>query len=163
MDNKLPKERISLDMRKIFRYMMEKGLYPIYEDKFITFTLDDNLAILDYEEGILSVRLFFTIEEEGYEIFLEASNRSMLQSFGVKATVMDDMRSIMFSCENLCYTKHDLQRFLPRMLELLGEGLNAHKEEMKKILRAVDVMKNKRPVTEDRILETGNINRKPLS
>jgi hypothetical protein len=53
--------KTSLNMRSIFRCMMEEGYYPVYENTHITFGLEDNLAVVEYEEGILSVRLFFSI------------------------------------------------------------------------------------------------------
>ena len=68
-------------MRVIFRCMMEDGYYPTYEGTHILFNVDDNTAVLEYEEGILSIRIFFSIEEDAYDLFLEASNAMMMESF----------------------------------------------------------------------------------
>ena len=54
--------------------MMEDGYYPVFEQTHIQFGMDDNIAVVEYEEGILSVRLFFSIDEEAYDLFLEACN-----------------------------------------------------------------------------------------
>ena len=121
-------------IRKIFQYLMENGYCPTFEKTHITFGIGDNTAVLEYEENILSIRLFFSIEEEQYEDFLEASNSSMINSFLVRTTVLNDRKNIMFSCETLCDTFRDFQRFFPRLLELLAEGLDQHKNEMKELL-----------------------------
>ena len=121
-------------LRKIFQYLMENGYCPTFEKTYITFGVGENIAVLEYEENILSVRLFFSIEEEQYEDFLEASNSSMINSFLVRTTILDDRKNIMFSCETLCDTFRDFQRFFPRLLELLAEGLDQHKNEMKELL-----------------------------
>jgi hypothetical protein len=54
----------TLTMRSIFRCMMEDGYYPTFEKTHIQFDMDDNIAVVEYEEGILAVRLFFSIEED---------------------------------------------------------------------------------------------------
>ena len=69
---------------------MEGGYYPTYEKTHISFELEDNTAILEYEEGVLAVRLFFSIDEDTYSIFLEASNSAMTGTTGVKPIVLDD-------------------------------------------------------------------------
>ena len=43
----------SLNMRSIFRCMMEEGYYPTYEQTHILFNMDDNIAVLEYEENVL--------------------------------------------------------------------------------------------------------------
>ena len=89
------KIRCSLNLRNIFKSMMEGGYYPVYERTHIQFGLDDNIAVLEYEEGILSIRLFFSIDEEAYDLFLEASNSMMLSTSLVKPAIMDDMQNIL--------------------------------------------------------------------
>lgn len=139
----------SLDMRSIFRVMMEEGYYPIYERTHIVFGLDDNLAVLEYEEGVLSVRLFFSIEQESYPLFLEAANQTMLKAFSVKPVVLDDMKNLMFSCEILCDTVREFRKFLPRTVELLRESLTQHRSEMKKLLLVEESTSKTIPATDD--------------
>ena len=88
----------SLNMTVIFRCMMEDGYYPTYEKTHILFNIDDNVAVLEFEEEILRNRIFFSIEEDEYDLFLEAANAAMLESSIVKPVIMDDMKNIMFSC-----------------------------------------------------------------
>lgn len=139
----------SLNMTGIFRCMMEEGYYPIYEKTHIVFGLDDNLAIVEYEEGVLSVRLFFSIDAETYPLFLEAANETMLKAFIVKPVVLDDMKNLMFSCETLCDTVREFRKFFPRCIELLREALRQHKSEMKKLLLAAEVTSKTIPATDD--------------
>lgn len=139
----------SLNMTGIFRCMMEEGYYPIYEKTHIVFGLDDNLAIVEYEEGVLSVRLFFSIDAETYPLFLEAANETMLKAFVVKPVVLDDMKNLMFSCETLCDTVREFRKFFPRCLELLREALNQHRSEMKKLLLASELTSKTLPATDD--------------
>ena len=139
----------SLDMRSIFRVMMEEGYYPIYERTHIVFGLDDNLAVLEYEEGVLSVRLFFSIEQESYPLFLEAANQTMLKAFSVKPVVLDDMKNLMFSCEILCDTVREFRKFLPRTVELLRESLTQHRSEMKKLLLVEESTSKTIPAKDD--------------
>ena len=61
-------------MRSIFQCMMEGGYRPSYEKNHILFNIEDNIGVVEYEEGILSVRIFFSIEEGASELFLVASN-----------------------------------------------------------------------------------------
>lgn len=124
----------SLTMRSIFNLLTEQGYHPTHGSSYILFELDENSAVVEYEEGILSIRLFFTIEEEAYGMFLEASNAAMMESFIVKPTVLDDMKSIMFSCEMMCDTTGEFKKFFPRGLKLLNESLYMHKEEIKKLM-----------------------------
>ena len=135
--------KTSLNLTSIFRCMMEGGYYPIYEKTHIVFGLDDNLAVVEYEEGILSVRLFFGIEEDSYSLFLEASNSTMQKAFAVKPVVLDDMKNLMFSCEMLCGTVREFRKFFPRSLELLRRALKLHRTEMKKLILAEELHSNK--------------------
>ncbi len=122
----------SLNLRTIFRYMMEEGYYPKYEKSHILFDIDDNLGVVQYQEDILSIRVFFTIEEEAYELFLKASNSTMVETFAVKPVILDDMQNIMFSCEIICDNLRDLRRFFPRGVDRLREALQVHRIEIKK-------------------------------
>ncbi len=135
-DGKEKAGRSSLSLRKIFRYLMEEGYYPKYEKTHILFNIDDNIGVVQYQEGILSIRIFFSIDYEAYSLFLEASNATMVETLVVKPAVIDDMKNIMFSCEIMCDTLRDLRRFFPRGLELLNEALTVHKAEMKKAIMA---------------------------
>ena len=128
----------SLTMTRIFRCMMEEGYYPIYETTHIVFGLDDNLAIVEYEDGVLSVRLFFSIEEDMYPIFLEASNETMMTTFAVKPVILGDMKNLMFSCETLCDNIREFKKFFPRSIDLIREALKRHRAEMKKTIPAKD-------------------------
>ena len=132
----------SLNMRSIFRCMMEEGYYPTYEQTHILFNMDDNIAVLEYEENVLSVRLFFSIDEDAYDIFLEASNAMMTETFMVKPAILDDMKNIMFSCEVPCDTLHEFRKFFPRCVERLTEAFMIHKAEMKKIILEEGVTSN---------------------
>ena len=159
------KNRHSLTMRSIFRCMMEDGYYPIFEQTHIQFGLDDNIAVVEYEDGILAVRLFFSIEEEGYDMFLEASNSMMMYNWCVKAVVLDDMKNIMFSCEIPCHTAREFRKFFPLCKEMLQEALRAHKSEMKKLILADHVAASTTvPATDDISSMTGTAkSRKILS
>ncbi len=128
------RSRSSLNLRTIFRYMMEEGYYPQYEKSHIVFGIDDNIGVVQYQEDILTIRVFFTIEEEAYDLFIEASNSSMIETFAVKPAILDDRKNIMFSCEIMCDTLRDLRRFFPRGVERIRESLVAHKAEMKKAI-----------------------------
>ena len=152
----------SLTMRKIFAYLMENGYEPSYEDGYILFEIDDDTSVLEYDNGILSVRTFFSIDEEGYDMFLEASNLAMIKSFMIRPVVMEDMKSIMFSCETLCESMSEFRRYLPRLIEFSRKGLAAHKNEMKQLIRATEMLMTKKPDS-DEIIETGKIRGKILS
>ncbi len=146
----------SLNMTSIFRCMMEEGYYPVYEKTHIVFGVDDNLAILEYEEGVLSVRIFFSIDQENYPLFLEAANETMLKAFSVKPAVLDDMQNLMFSCEILCDTVRELRKFLPRSIDLLRKALKQHKKEMKRLLLNEELATKKIPATDDFSSMAGN-------
>lgn len=128
------KHKSTLNLRSIFRYMMENGNYPQYEQGYILFGIDENTGVVEYNEGILSVRLFFTIDEEAYDIFSEASNSTMAETYIVKTIILEDLRTIMFSCEFMCDGLRDLRRFFPRAVNRLKESLEVHKAEMKKAI-----------------------------
>ena len=139
----------SLNMTSIFRCMMEEGYYPVYENTHIVFGLDDNLAIVEYTEGILSVRLFFSIDAEAYEMFLEAANETMMKEYIVKPVVLDDMKNIMFSCEILCDTVREFRKFFPRSISLLTNALRQHRQEMKRLILASEIVSKTVPATDD--------------
>lgn len=128
-----------LNMRAIFRCMMEEGYYPTYEKTHILFNIEEDTAVVEYEEDIISIRLFFSIEEDAYDLFLEASNTAMLGSFMVKPAVLDDMKNIMFSYEMCCDTIREFKKFLPRGIERLKEAVRLHKTEMKKLILTENV------------------------
>jgi hypothetical protein len=92
--------------------------------------------VVEYQKDILSVQLFFSIESELSEMFLEASNHAMLDSFIVKPVVLDDRKNIMFSCEIICDNMREFRKFFPRAIERLRVALMSHKSEMKKLLLA---------------------------
>ena len=121
----------SLSLKKIFRCMMEEGYHPSYETSHIIFELGDNLAVVEYENSILSVRLFFTIEEEMAQTIINVSNSVMTESQMVKPTVLDDMKNLMFSCETMGENIRQFRSFFPKAIELLGEAWSIHRKEMK--------------------------------
>jgi hypothetical protein len=157
------KQKEGMMMRNIFRYMMENGYSPVFEDGYITFSIDENTSVLDLKNGILAVKTFFTIDEDEYDMFLEASNIAMLKSNLMRPVIMDDMTSIMFSCETLCETMTDFKRFFPRLVTLSRNGLQTHKNEMRELLNAADILENKMPANEEMLFETGRSRGKLLS
>ena len=126
----------SLSLTDICRKMMEEGYYPKYEKSHIVFGLKDNLAIVEYNDGILAARVFFSIEEDYNELMLDASNSVMLDTYTVKPVILDDRQNIMFSCEVMCETLRDFKRFFPKMLCRLEDTIKRHKSEMKELLLA---------------------------
>ena len=87
MEKKTADKSQCLCMMDIFRCMMEDGYYPSFEENHIQFDLDGNTAVVTYDEDILAVRVFFSIDEEEYGMFLEASNLTMLETYAVKPAV----------------------------------------------------------------------------
>lgn len=152
----------SLNMRSIFRCMMEGGYYPTYEKTHILFDIEDNVAVVEYEEGILSVRLFFTIDEDAYDIFLEASNAAMMETFIVKPAILDNMKNIMFSFEMMCDNVREFRKFFPRAIEYLTEALAVHKAEMKRLILAENVSSATISAAEDTFIVSSK-GLKPLS
>ena len=124
----------ALTLRKIFRYMMENGYGPEFETTHILFGIEENTAVLEYEEGFLSVRMFFSIGKDEFSNFLEVSNSCMQRTYIIRPVILEDHRTIMFSCESICDTFRDFERFFPKMLETLQEGLSVHKSQMKELL-----------------------------
>ena len=150
------------DIRVIFRYMMEEGYYPRYEKTYILFDIEDNTAVVEYEEDIISIRIFFSIDEDAYDLFLEASNAAMLESFMVKPAILDDMKNIMFSYEMCCDTVRDLKKYFPRGIRRLKEAMKLHKAEMKKLIIAENVSSATITAAEDTFISASKAV-KPLS
>lgn len=126
----------SLNIRSIFRYMMEEGYYPTFENNHIMFVVEGTMAIVEYEEGILAIKLFFSIEEEDNNILLASSNATMMETYIIKPVVLEDYKSLMFSCEVFCETLRELKRFFPKGLLLLTEALNEHKSQTRQFMLA---------------------------
>ena len=143
--------------------MMEQGYNPKFEDNYILFEIDDNTSVLELDEGILSVRTFFTIDEDGYDLFLEASNFAMIKSLVIRPVIMEDMKSIMFSCETICDNMRDFKRFLPKLIEFSKRGLEIHRHEMKELIAATEFLNKTKPATEDIGFEAGKSMSKLLS
>lgn len=139
MEKKTADKPQCLCMVEIFRCMMEDGYYPSFEENHIQFDLDGNTAVVTYDEDILAVRVFFSIDEEEYGMFLEASNLTMLETYAVKPAVLDDMSSLMFSCEVMCDNVRDFRRFFHRILERLRNSMKTHKNEMRKLVIASEI------------------------
>lgn len=145
-------QRGGLSLKKIFKVMMEGGYYPSWEKTHIIFNMDDNLAVLEYEEGVLSTRIFFSIEENAYDLFLEASNTSMMETYLVKPVLLEDMCNIMFSCETMCDNIREVKKFLPRMVRLLNESITVHKSNMKKLVLANETFVSSGMVSEEQAM-----------
>ena len=139
----------TLTKLNMFKAMMEGGYYPYYNKTHIMFSHDDNTVIVEHEDGILCVRLFFTIEEEAYDLFLEASNQTMLNTFVTKPVLMDDMKTIMFSCETFCDNIREFRKLFPRCIHLIDESIAAHKKEMKKLVLAEEALSKTIPASDD--------------
>lgn len=137
----------SLNLRSIFRCMMEDGYCPSYENDFIQFRSEENIAVVEYKNGILSVRMLFSIEEDGYEMFLEASNQTMLDTQLVKPVILTGMNTIMFSCEVFCNNVREFRRMFPRSIKHLNEALKKHKIEMLKLMNVTEALSATIPTT----------------
>ncbi len=140
---------------------MEEGYYPQYEKTHLLFGLDDNIGVVQYQEGILSIRVFFSIEPEANDLFLKASNATMVETLAVKPAVIDDMKNIMFSCEIMCDNLRDLKRFFPRGVDRLNEALTIHKAEMKKAIMTDSISSG--AITSGEVFGAPAKNSKPLS
>lgn len=149
MKTDLSPKKPSLTLRGIFRCMMESGYNPSFEDGFIRFAIEDNNGIVDYENGILSVRILFSIDEEDYDLFLEASNLTMQKTALAKAVILMDMESIMFSCESFCYTESEFRKFFPRMVESITNALKAHRGQMRRLYHTVEAASTKFPAADE--------------
>ena len=121
-----------MKLTDICRWMMEEGYYPKYEKTHLIFYIDGDMAVLEYEKDILSVRIFFSTDEGDYNMFLEASNTIMMNYMTVKAVMTEDRKNIMFSCETLCDNKRSLRKFIPVMISNLKNAMMQHREEMRK-------------------------------
>lgn len=132
MNRRSEQKKPEYGLINICRCMMEEGYYPVYEKTHILFKLDDNIAVVEYSDNVLSIRVFFTIEEEMREMFMEASNRMMAESYLVKPVILDDRKSILFSCEFLCENIRQFRRLFPIGIERLTEALLLHKCEIKR-------------------------------
>lgn len=139
----------TLTKLNMFKAMMEGGYYPYYNKTHIMFNHDDNPVIVEQANGILCLRMFFTIEEEAYDLFLEASNQTMLDTYIVKPVLMNDMKTIMFSCETFCYNIREFRKFLPHCIHLIDESIAAHKKEMKKLVLAEEALSKTIPASDD--------------
>ena len=151
-----------LNMRSIFRCMMEDGYYPTFEKTHILFGIDDNTAVVEYEEGVISIRVFFSIDEEAFNLFLEASNATMTETFIVKPVVLDDRKNIMFSFEMMCDTVREFRKYFPRGIERLTDTLMMHKAEMKRLILTKKVSSATISAAEDTSVSSSK-GRKPLS
>lgn len=136
-------------MRSMFRAMMEEGYYPYFNKTHIMFNHDDNMVIVEHANGILCLRLFFSIEEEAYDLFLEASNQTMLDTYIVKPVLMDDMKAIMFSCETFCDNIREFRKLFPRCIHLIDESIAAHRKEMKKLVLAEETVSKTIPASDE--------------
>lgn len=145
----------SLDMKNIFKCMMEDGYYPVFDKNHIEFELDDNLAVVEYTDEILSVRLFFSIESESYPLFLQAANDTMIKAYIVKPAVLDDRKNLMFSCEVFCDNVSEFRKFFPRCLSAIRDALSQHRSEMKKLIIAEEIAAKTIPATEDFVQVAG--------
>lgn len=113
----------SLSLIDICRCMMEDGYYPVYRKTYITFSIGDDTAVLEYDQGILSIKVFFSIDDEYSEIFLTAANTIMQSSPTIKSLMDEDGKNITFSCETFCDTKRGFRKFLPWMISRMKEAL----------------------------------------
>lgn len=144
-----PQKKPSLNLTSIFRCMMEEGYYPVFEQSYIQFEMDGNLAVVEYEDGIASLRLFFSIDTEECGLFMEASNISMASTYSVKPVVLDDRENIMFCCEFFCDNLREFRKFFPRAINMMEEALAAHRAEIKKLVLAQEAAAKTIPATEE--------------
>ena len=82
-------------------------------------------------------------------MFLEAANETMMKEYIVKPVVLDDMKNIMFSCEILCDTVREFRKFFPRCISLLTNALRQHRQEMKRLILASEIVSKTVPATDD--------------
>ena len=155
-----PFRKPGLNLTNIFRYMMEAGYNPCYEHTHIQFDLEGNLAVVECEDGIASVKIFFSIDQEQYGLFIEASNSTMLETYIVKPAVLDDMQNIVFSFEFICGNIRDFRKYFPQALDYLLDALSVHKAEMRRLVSASRILTKKVPETDETV--TGTV-RKILS
>jgi hypothetical protein len=154
MKTKSPLSKPALNLMNIFKYMMEEGYFPNYEYTHISFDLDGTIATVECEDGFASVRIFFSIDKDKYDMFIEASNLTMMKTYAVKPTVMDDRENLIFSIEFLCDGIRDFRRYFPRSLDCLRDALISHKAEMKRLIEKRNADTKKVPDTEDLISGT---------
>lgn len=151
MKTKTPMKAQGLSMHAIFKYMMEEGYNPDFEYSHIQFNLDGNIAVVDADEGFVSLRMFFSIDKEEYDMFLEASNLTMIKTYAIKPAIMEDKENIVFSNEFFCENLRDLSRFFPRAIETMKDALETHKIEMRKIVMTKNALSKAIPATDESV------------
>lgn len=129
-------------LKNIFRFMMEEGYHPTFEKTHILFELDDNLASVEYENGLMTVRIFFSIEEESRDMFLDAANSTMSGSIAVKPVILEDGKTLMFSIETMCDNIREFKKFFPRSIGYIRDALLIHRHHMKLLLENSMLYKN---------------------
>lgn len=102
---------------------MEDGYYPVYRKTYITFSIGDDTAVLEYNQGILTLKIFFSIDDEYAALLLTAANTIMQSSPTIKSLMDEDGKNIIFSCETFCTSKRDFRKILPAMISMLQEAL----------------------------------------
>ena len=127
-------KRSSLNYTGIFQYLMEEGYFPRFELTHILFEYEDNTAMLEYKDRIMCLRIFFSIDEETSILLILGSNSVMAYTKGVKAVVLNDEDTIMFSAEFMCDNIREFRKFFPIALHNLSHALAEHKNTMKEIL-----------------------------
>lgn len=127
-------KRRSLNYTGIFQYLMEEGYFPTFELTHILFEYEDNTAMLEYKDGMICLRVFFSIDEETSVLFILGSNSVMADTKGVKAVVLEDGDTIMFSAEFMCDNIREFRNFFPIALQNISHALDEHKKMMKEIL-----------------------------
>ena len=120
-------------IKSVCRCLMEEGYYPHLDGGYVTVRLNDNIYILEYEEGIISVMLLFSVDEEAYTSFLQASNAMHFKCTTVKAVMLDDHESLIFRSEFFCDSVRQFRKFFPRSVEMLDEAVTVHRMEMKNL------------------------------
>ena len=119
MNIDFPFRKQGLNITGVFQYMMENGYNPSFEYTHIQFECDGNTAVVECEDGFVTVRIFFSIEADEYDLFIEASNLMMTQTYSVKSVVLEDRENIVFSCEFFCDNLKEFKSFFYGFLKLL--------------------------------------------
>ena len=73
----------------------------------------------------------------------------MIKTYAIKPAIMDDLENIVFSHEFFCDTLHDLKRFFPRAIESMKDALDAHKNEMRKLVMTKGALSKAIPATDE--------------
>ena len=123
-----------LDSDAMYRVIQEEGYFPTKDaDGDISFKIKGTRIVVgECAEGFVYTRVYYGLDNESIRTALYAANVISGAYVAVKALIVEEIESLIFSVESYCIDVETYRAFFQRSISILADSIEVFQKEIQK-------------------------------